>query len=88
MSEKRYFSLLRAEFFTFFVWYPLMTLILIPIFFVLYGGDFDQFWSVIEKLFTWSNVIKYFALLVISFIGHVTYGWLKQNAAEQSGTKE
>lgn len=77
MKEGSYYDYMRKNFFAFFLWYPLLTLVILPIFFIIYGGSFDNFKLVLIRLMTLENAIKYFCLLVISYFGHVTYAWTR-----------
>jgi hypothetical protein len=77
MSERTYIDFLKANFLTFFIRLPLLTLALMPVFFVLYGGEIHKTGEVVKQLMTLGNVVKYFGVLIISYVGHVTYGWIQ-----------
>lgn len=75
MNEQSFVFFLKAYFVTFFVKLPLLTLALMPMFFVLYGGEFHKFSEIVKQLVTPGNGITYFGVLIISYFGQAIYGW-------------
>lgn len=77
MKDISFWGYLKRNFRTFFLWYPLLTLVLLPILFLVYGGSLNNFIETFTRLMTWQNVLKYLGVLIISYLGHVMYGWLR-----------
>lgn len=88
MNNKSYSHFLKIYFFTAFVRLPLLTLTLVPVFFVLYGGEITSFWKVVEQAGTLKNVGRYFFVLIISYFGQATYGWIQARKMEDVSKKE
>lgn len=83
MREGSYFEYLKRNFQTFFFWYPLVTLVLLPILFFLYGGSIDNLMETFTRMLTWKNVLKYVGVLIISYLGHAAYGWLRNETLDR-----
>lgn len=77
MKDISFGGYLQRNFRTFFLWYPLLTLVLLPILFFVYGGSLNNFIETFSRLMTWQNFLKYVGVLIISYLGHGTYGWLR-----------
>lgn len=83
MRGGSYFEFMKINFQTFFLWYPLVTLALLPMLFFLYGGAINDFMGIFDRLITMKSVAKYFGILILSYFVHVTYGWYRNKASNR-----
>jgi hypothetical protein len=68
----------KNQFVPFFIYYPLVTLLIIlPVAFFIYGGSFENIFDVAQRLFSISNIYKFFSILMITYLGNVIYAWAR-----------
>lgn len=75
ISTPNFRQCLKNQSVVFLIYYPLVTALLLPIIFFIYGGSVEDFFEIMKQLFSEKNIAAFFSILMITYLGNVIYAW-------------
>jgi len=75
ISTPTFWQCVKNQSVVFLIYYPLVTALLLPLIYFIYGGTVGNFLQIMEQLFSVRNIAIFFSILMITYLGNVIYAW-------------